>query len=178
MYFESEERTAVFIDGPHLFAISKNNNVDIDYQKLLEFFRQETNVIRAHYYNAIVSTTTHEDTRNPIKPVTDWLDYNGYDVLVKNAHSYTDNSGTRRYKGTNFNVNLTVDALNLSPRMDHAILFVGESDFCSLVDSLKNRGVRVTVISSLNRVSDDLRRKADQFVDISEISDNFSKSRS
>src|SRR4029077_780241 len=68
---------------------------------------------------------------------------------------------------------LAVDAMELAPHIDHMVLFSGDGDFRSLVESVQRRGVRVTVVSTLSTqprmVADELRRQADVFLDIAEL---------
>ena len=54
--------------------------------------------------------------------------------------------------------------------IDEMILFSGDGDFRSLVEAVQRRGVRVTVVSSIAcqpaMLADELRRQADEFIDI------------
>ena len=160
------ERTALFIDGANLHATSRLLGFDIDYRALLDHVRSQCRLMRAYYYTAVLDTEEH----NPIRPLVDWLAYNGYRVVTKPAREFTDsNTGYRRIKG-NCDIELAVDMLELAPHLDHAVLFSGDGDFRSLVEAAQNRGRRVSVVSTLvtrpPMVADDLRRQADQFVDL------------
>ncbi|MGH7086660.1 MAG: NYN domain-containing protein, partial [Acetobacteraceae bacterium] len=159
MHFLPSERTVLFIDGANLYSASRNLGFDVDYRNLLEFFRSKVNVLRAYYYSALLET----DEYSPLKPLTDWLAYNGYTLVTKAAKEFTDATGRRRVKG-NMEVELAVDMLELAPRIDHAILFSGDADFRRLVEAVQRHGVRVSVISTIRTsppmVADDLRRQA------------------
>jgi uncharacterized LabA/DUF88 family protein len=174
MNFIQNERTALFIDGANLYSASRHLGFDVDYRNLLEFFRSRTNVIRAYYYSALLDTEEY----SPLRPLTDWLAYNGYALVTKTAREFTDASGRRRIKG-NMDVELAVDMLELAPRIDHAVLFSGDSDFRRLVEAVQRQGVRVSVISSVRTappmVADELRRQADQFVELAEIAPEFTR---
>jgi len=174
MHFLASERTALFIDGANLYSASRNLGFDVDYRNLLEFFRKRTQVLRAYYYSALLDTEEY----SPLKPLTDWLAYNGFSLVTKAAREFTDATGRRRVKG-NMDVELAVDMLELAPRLDHAILFSGDSDFRRLVEAVQRHGVRVTVISSVRTqppmVADDLRRQADQFIELAEIAPEFTR---
>ena len=65
--------------------------------------------------------------------------------------------------------------LELAPKADQFVLFSGDSDFAYLLAAVQRRGVRVTVVSTLKSqppmASDDLRRQADSFVDLADLSD-------
>jgi len=174
MHFFANERTALFIDGANLYSASRNLGFDVDYRNLLEFFRKKTNVIRAYYYSAVLET----DEYSPLKPLTDWLAYNGYTLVTKPAKEFTDSSGRRRIKGS-MDIEVAVDMLELAPRLDHAILFSGDSDFRRLVEAMQRKGVRVSVISSIRTappmVADELRRQADQFIELADIAPDFTR---
>ena len=174
MQFSEADRTALFIDGANLYAASRHLGFDVDYRNLLEFFRHKTNVVRAYYYSALLDNEEY----SPLRPLTDWLAYNGYNLVTKTAREFTDANGRRRVKG-NMDVELAVDMLELAPRIDHAVLFSGESDFRRLIEAVQRQGVRVTVISSVRTnppmVADELRRQADQFLELAEIAPEFTR---
>jgi uncharacterized LabA/DUF88 family protein len=168
MFFHPEERVALFIDGSNLYATARSLGFDIDYKRLLEFFRERSRLLRAIYYTALVDDAEY----SPIRPLIDWLDYNGYSVVTKPAKEFTDALGRRKIKG-NMDIELAVDVMRLCDNLDHIVLFSGDGDFRSLVEAVQARGRRVTVVSTLSTrpamVADDLRRQADQFVDIMEL---------
>jgi uncharacterized LabA/DUF88 family protein len=174
MHFLQSERIALFIDGANLYSASRNLGFDVDYRNLLEFFRKKAHVIRAYYYSAVLET----DEYSPLKPLTDWLAYNGYTLVTKPAKEFTDAAGRRRVKG-NMDIEVAVDMLELAPRLDHAILFSGDSDFRRLVEAMQRKGVRVSVVSSIRTsppmVADELRRQADQFLELADIAPEFTR---
>jgi uncharacterized LabA/DUF88 family protein len=174
MRFVAQERTALFIDGANLYAATRSLGFDIDYRRLLDFFGSRTTLIRAYYYSALLETEEY----SPLKPLTDWLAYNGYTLVTKPAKEFTDAMGRRRIKG-NMDIELAIDMLELSPRLDHAILFSGDSDFRRLVEAVQRRGVRVSVISSIKTsppmIADELRRQADQYIELADIATEFTR---
>jgi uncharacterized LabA/DUF88 family protein len=174
MNFVPNERAALFIDGANLYSASRNLGFDVDYRAMLNFFRSRVNVLRAYYYSAVLET----DEYSPLKPLTDWLAYNGYALVTKPAKEFIDSSGRRRIKG-NMDIDLAIDMLELAGKIDHAILFSGDSDFRRLVEAVQRRGVRVSVISSIRTsppmVADELRRQADQFVELIDIAPEFTR---
>jgi len=174
MRFIQQERTALFIDGANLYAATRSLGFDIDYRRLLDFFSTKTTLIRAYYYSALLETEEY----SPLKPLTDWLAYNGYTLVTKPAKEFTDAMGRRRIKG-NMDIELAIDMLELSPRLDHAVLFSGDSDFRRLVEAVQRRGVRVSVISSIKTsppmIADELRRQADQYIELADIAAGFSR---
>src|SRR5579883_2170243 len=174
MHFLTTERSALFIDGANLYSASRNLGFDVDYRNLLDFFRKRSHLIRAYYYSAMLETEEY----SPLKPLTDWLAYNGYTLVTKPAKEYTDSAGRRRIKG-NMDIELAIDMLELADKLDHAVLFSGDSDFRRLVEAVQRRGVRVSVVSSIRTsppmIADELRRQADQFIELAEIAQIFTR---
>ncbi len=170
----TQERTALFIDGANLYAATRSLSFDIDYRRLLDYFSSKTNLLRAYYYSALLETEEY----SPLKPLTDWLAYNGYSLVTKPAKEFTDARGLRRIKG-NMDIELAIDMLELAPSLDHAILFSGDSDFRRLVEAVQRKGVRVSVISTVKTsppmIADELRRQADQFVELADIATEFTR---
>ncbi|MGB0630083.1 MAG: NYN domain-containing protein [Alphaproteobacteria bacterium] len=174
MHFNADDRIALFIDGPNLYAAAKSLGFDIDYKNLLETFRRQGRLVRAYYYTALAEDQEY----SPIRPLIDWLDYNGYTMVTKPAKEYTDSTGRRRYKG-NMSIELAVDMMEMAPNIDHAVLFSGDGDFRQLLEAVQRRGVRVTVISTFRAqspmVSDELRRQADAFVELQDLSGDIAR---
>src|SRR6202043_3085055 len=164
----SSNKIALFIDGVNLYATSKTLGLDIDYKRLLKEFQSRGTLLRAFYYTAVIQ----DQEFTSIRPLIDWLDYNGYTVITKATKEFIDASGRRKVKG-NMDVELAVDAMELAERIDEMGLFSGDGDFRSLVEAVQRRGVRVTVISTISSqppmIADDLRREADVFTDLMEL---------
>jgi len=163
--FDPREKIALFIDGANLYATSRALGFDIDYRKLLSSFQKRGYLVRAYYYTALVEDQEYSS----IRPLIDWLDYNGYKVVTKPAKEFTDSTGRRKIKG-NMDIELTVDALELAEYVDHYVIFSGDGDFRTLVEALQRRGRKVSVVSTMASqppmISDDLRRQADNFIDL------------
>lgn len=159
------ERIALFIDGANLYATAKSLGFDIDYKKLLKEFHSRGRLVRAFYYTALVEDQEYSS----IRPLIDWLDYNGYAIVSKPAKEFVDSLGRRKIKG-NMDIELAVDAMEMADHVDHIVLFSGDGDFRSLVEAVQRKGVRVSVISTITTqppmVADELRRQADEFVDL------------
>ena len=164
------KRTALFIDGANFYAAARALGFDIDYKRLLELFRERGRFVRALYYTALVEDQEY----SPIRPLVDWLDYNGFTMVTKIAKEYTDGQGRRKIKG-NMDIELTVDAMELAPYLDHIVLFSGDGDFRPLIESLQRQGVRVSVVSTIRSqppmISDELRRQADNFIELEGLRD-------
>jgi len=165
MTFDEREKIVLLIDGANLYAASRALGFDIDYRQLLDAFRAKGYLLRAYYYTALIEDQEYSS----IRPLIDWLDYNGYTVVTKPAKEFTDASGRRQVKG-NMDMELAIDAMELSPVADHFVLFSGDGDFRRLVEALQRKGKKVTVVSTTSTqppmIADDLRRQADHFVDL------------
>ena len=159
------ERIALFIDGANLYATAKSLGFDIDYKRLLKEFQTRGRLVRAFYYTALVEDQEYSS----IRPLIDWLDYNGFNVVTKPAKEFVDSAGRRKVKG-NMDIELAIDAMEMSSHLDHIVLFSGDGDFRSLVEAVQRKGVRVTVVSTNATqpamVADELRRQADEFIDL------------
>src|ERR1700693_5518796 len=161
-------KIALFIDGANLYATAKTLGFDIDYKRLLREFQGRGNLVRAFYYTAIIEDQEYSS----IRPLIDWLDYNGYTVVTKATKEFIDASRRRKVKG-NMDIELAVDAMELAEHVDQIVLFSGDGDFRSLVEAVQRRGVRVTVVSTISSqppmIADELRRQADAFTDLAEL---------
>lgn len=166
--FYKDDRLALFIDGANLYSAGKGLNFDIDYKLLRQEFSRRGRLVRAFYYTALLEN----DEYSPIRPLVDWLNYNGYALVTKPAREYTDTQGRRKIKG-NMDIELAVDALELAPSMDHAVIFSGDGDFKPLIAALQRKGVRVSVVSTMKSqppmISDELRRQADNFIELDDL---------
>ncbi len=167
-HFYPSERLALFVDGANLHGTAKALGFDIDYRRLLAYFRSKAQLVRAYYCTAVVESQDYSS----IRPLVDWLDYNGFTLLTKPAKEYTDAAGRRRTRG-NVDIELTVDAVTLAARLDHVVLLSGDGSFRALIADLQLRGLRATVVSTVQTqppmVADELRRQADQFIDLAEL---------
>ena len=168
MIFYTEERIGLFIDGSNLYASAKALNFDIDYRQLLKLFAKKGRLIRAFYYTALLD----EQEYSPLRPLIDWLDYNGFTMVTKPTKEFTDTLGRRKIKG-NMDIELAIDVMEMAQYLDHVVLFSGDGDFRRLVEAIQRKGVRVTVVSTVRSqppmVADELRRQADVFIDLFDL---------
>ena len=164
MFYQSE-RLALFVDGANLHGAAKALGFDIDYKRLLGEFSKRGRLLRAFYYTTLMESEEY----SPLRPLIDRLDYNGFTMVTKPTREYTDAMGRRRFKGS-IDIELTVDAMEMADNVDHIVLFSGDGDFRRLVEALQRRGKRVSVVSTLKSsppmMSDDLRRQADNFIEL------------
>jgi uncharacterized LabA/DUF88 family protein len=175
MLFYPQERIGLFIDGSNLYAAARGLGFDIDYKRLLELFASKGRLIRAFYYTALVEDQEY----SPIRPLVDWLDYNGYTMVTKPTKEYTDATGRRKIKG-NMDIELAIDVMEMAQHLDHIVLFSGDGDFRRLVEAVQRKGVRVTVVSTIRSsppmVADELRRQADNFLELQDLAPSIMRS--
>ncbi len=174
MTIYAQEKIGLFIDGSNLYAAARALGFDIDYKSLLEVFSSKGQLVRAYYYTALMEDQEYL----PIRPLVDWLDYNGYTMVTKPTKEFTDSMGRRKIKG-NMDMELAIDVLEMAEHLDHVILFSGDGDFRRLVDAVQRRGVRVTVVSTFRSsppmVADELRRQADNFIELSDLAPQIAR---
>jgi uncharacterized LabA/DUF88 family protein len=169
------ERVALFIDGANLYSATRSLGFDIDYRRLLKVFREKGHLVRAYYYTALVEDQDYSS----IRPLIDWLDYNGYTMITKPTKEFTDATGRRKLKG-NMDVELAIDVLEMAEHLDHVILFSGDGDFRRLVEAVQRKGLRVSVVSTIKSsppmVADELRRQADDFIELADLAPLIARS--
>jgi uncharacterized LabA/DUF88 family protein len=174
MIFYSQERIGLFIDGSNLYAAARALSFDIDYKRLLELFAEKGILVRAFYYTALIEDQEY----SPIRPLVDWLDYNGYTMVTKPTKEFTDASGRRKIKG-NMDIELAIDVMEMAEHLEHIVLFSGDGDFRRLVEAVQRKGVRVTVVSTVRSqppmVADELRRQADNFIELGDLQPMISR---
>ena len=163
-----QERLGLFIDGSNLYAAARALNFDIDYKRLLTEFGSRGRLIRAFYYTALIEDQEY----SPIRPLVDWLDYNGYTMVTKPTKEFTDSAGRRKLKG-NMDIELAVDVMEMAEHLDHAFLFSGDGDFRRVVEAVQRRGIIVSVVSTVRSsppmAADELRRQADNFIELQDL---------
>ena len=169
------EVITLFIDGSNLYAAARALGFDIDYKRLLELFAEKGILVRAFYYTALIEDQEY----SPIRPLVDWLDYNGYTMVTKPTKEFTDASGRRKIKG-NMDIELAIDVMEMAEHLEHIVLFSGDGDFRRLVEAVQRKGVRVTVVSTVRSqppmVADELRRQADNFIELAELQPMIARS--
>ena len=174
MVFYPQERIGLFIDGSNVYAAARALNFDIDYRRLLDVFAAKGRLIRAFYYTALIEDQEY----SPIRPLIDWLDYNGYTMVTKPTKEFTDAMGRRKIKG-NMDIELAIDVMEMAERLDHVVLFSGDGDFRRLVEAVQRRGVRVSVVSTIRSqppmIADELRRQADTFLELQDLQPSIAR---
>jgi uncharacterized LabA/DUF88 family protein len=171
-----ENKIALFIDGANLYAAAKMLGFDVDYSRLLKEFQSRGTLVRAFYYTVVIE----DQEFSSVRPLVDWLDYNGFTVVTKPAKEFEDGKGRRKVRG-NMDIELAVGAMELAEHVDQIVLFSGDGDFRSLVEAVQRRGVKATVVSTISSrppmIADELRRQADVFLDLAELQSKIGRAR-
>ena len=132
------------------------------------FSARRADSIRAFDHTALIEDQEY----SPLRPLVDWLDYNGYTMVTKPTKEFTDAMGRRKLKG-NMDIELAIDVMEMAQSLDHIVLFSGDGDFRRLVEAVQRKGVRVTVVSTIRStppmVADELRRQADVFIELQDL---------
>lgn len=174
MVFYKDERIGLFIDGSNLYAAARALGFDIDYKQLLKVFQKEGRLVRSLYYTALLEDQEY----SPIRPLVDWLDYNGYTMVTKPTKEFTDSAGRRKIKG-NMDIEIAIDAMEMCEQLDHIVLFSGDGDFRRLVEAVQRKGTRVSVVSTVRShppmAADELRRQADVFIELEDLKDKIAR---
>lgn len=170
------ERIAIFIDGPKLYAMGQSLGFEIDFKRFLAVCKQNGRLVRALYYTAF----SNEHEYCAIRPLVDWLDFNGFSTVTKAVKEFSDYNGHRKIK-RNMNIELAVDAMGLAINLDHIVIVSGDGNLRYLVEALQQMGKRVSVMSTLATeppmIADDLRRQADIFIDLANLEDEIARTK-
>lgn len=173
--FYNTERIGLFIDGYSLYQTVRAMDLRIDYKALRDLFASKGRLNRVQYFATV---NDHDpDEFNPQRKTFDWLQYNGFDVQTIQTRSFTGSDGEIQYRG-NASVLMTCYALKHAEHLDHVVILTGNADFAPLITALQERGTRVTMVSTIKNgslCSDQLRRSADDFIDLEDLRQQISK---
>lgn len=164
MRFYSDERLGVFVDAANIDGTMSALGWEIDYSRFAQYFEKVGRLMCVRYYTCLTAVETK-------KKQVDWLAYNGFQPVTKMVKEMVDSqTGQYRRKG-NMDVEIAVDMMLLSEGLDHLVLVSGDGDYRRLVEALQQKGKRVTVVSTsdVKVTSDELKKQADNFLEINSI---------
>ncbi len=151
-------RVGIFVDVPNIVYAAERLKISIDFGKLMEFLSRDRELVRASAYAPINDDPDAAlETQRFVKPFVGL----GYRIVTKQLKRYSDGSTK-----ANFDVELAIDVLTMSDRLDIVVLVSGDGDFRRLVELVASRGVRVEVIAFGESTAAELRAVADEYVDI------------
>lgn len=173
----NHERVVLFIDGSNLFHAIRYLNIRIDYQKLIEFLREDRRLIRAYFYGAVphekdVKKNTPEwESLIRQKRFLEELSLQG--IKVKLAHLRRLPSG--EYVEKEVDIMLATDMLSMAYMevYDTAVLVSGDSDFSYTVEEVQRVGKRVENAAFKRTSSYHLRKVCDRFILLDDYMDRF-----
>ena len=174
MSFYANDRLVIFVDGASVYRAAKALQIEIDWRLFRNFFEKKGTLVRAYYYSLTYTKENAQDKNDdefmPLRPLLDWLDFNGYSVVEKAAYQYTNQSGQAAWRGTML-PEIVVDMCRMFPHGDHYILCAGDGDLKEPVRFCQQNGKRVTILSTIKAtegvfIADMLRRQADDFLDL------------
>ena len=151
-------RVGIFVDVPNIMYAAERERVKIDFGKVLEFLTGNRELVRASAYAPISDDPAETlETQKFVQPFVDL----GYRIVTKPLKRYAN--GTIK---ANFDVELAIDVLTMSDRLDIVVLLSGDGDFRRLVELVESKGVRVEVVAFGQSTAAELRAVADKYVDI------------
>ena len=157
-----DTKVGVYIDVAN---IARNGGYGLQFDVLREFAcRDNAKPVRLNAYAAYDSSRADKDPgyRKSQQGFFSMLQDFGFKVIRKDVKWYEDEQGNRFGKA-NIDLDLAVDVILQSEKLDRILLVTGDGDFVQVVKALQNRGCRVEVLA-FDNVSTDLRNEADMFV--------------
>ncbi|MCB1019858.1 MAG: NYN domain-containing protein [Acidobacteria bacterium] len=158
----SETKVGVYVDVENM---ARNGGYGMRYDILREFAsRGGADPVRLNAYVAFDygrAQTDHQYKENAFNFHSALRDF-GYKVIQKPVKWFTDEAG-QPYAKANADLDMAVDALLQSEKLDRVLLATGDGDFVQVVRALQNRGCRVEAVA-FNNVSSELRREADLYM--------------
>jgi uncharacterized LabA/DUF88 family protein len=158
-------RVGVYVDAEN---VRYNGGYSMRYDVLRRFAargdgRSASQLIRLNTYMAVdgqrnrTDRNYHDRIRSYQQAVRDL----GWKIIEKPVRWFTDDEGNAVAKA-NADLDLAVDVMLQSERLDQVLLVTGDGDFLQVVRALQNRGCRVEVLGFRN-VSVALQHEADAF---------------
>ena len=161
-------RVYVFIDAANIFYTQRTLGWRISYEKLKQYFKDEC---KETLGNIFVYTATDSERPQQNK-FLDMLEINGYIVRTKEVKRIRVTKGVYEWKG-DFDVELTMDAMDNIQEFDTVVLLSGDSDFAPIINRMKEIGKKVIVMSSKNHVSRELIKLSDKYINLKKLRDKI-----
>jgi uncharacterized LabA/DUF88 family protein len=162
---KAHPRVGIFVDVPNLIYAAERRGVAIDFGRVLDYFTRDRELVRASAYAPI--TDDPQAKLESQRFVHHFLGH-PYRIITKPLKRFADGS-----MKANFDIELAIDILTMSDRLDVVVLMSGDGDFRRLVELVASRGVRVEVVAFSETASADLKAVADLYVDIGAHLDEF-----
>jgi len=154
-------KVGIFLDVPNVTYAAEDAGVRVDFGKLLEYLTQGRQLVRATAYAPVTDDpATRFENQRFVHPVLG----QGYKVVTKPWKRFAD-GGMK----ANFDIELAVDILTMSDRLDIVVLLSGDGDFKRVVELVESKGVRVEVCAFAQSTASELRAVADYYIDLGSI---------
>lgn len=154
-------KVGIFLDVPNLIYAAEQMGVRINFGKLLDYLTEGRQLVRATAYAPITDDpATRFEAQRFVAPVIGL----GYKIVSKAWKRFAD-GGMK----ANFDIELAVDILTMSDRLDIVVLLSGDGDFRRVVELVESKGVRVEVVAFAQSTAMELRAVADQYTDLGSI---------
>ena len=176
------EKLMIFIDGENLFKSSREENIKISFEKLIEFLSKGFNLIRVYYYSGIPTKTTwnknketEKEFQNKMNKQIQFLDKLALDF---NFHIVTRpliiRDGQIKEKGIDVNIASDIIWHGLSNNYDTFILISGDRDLIECLERMKDNGKRVIIANFDRNISREIKKIADKYINLSGIKEEIS----
>jgi uncharacterized LabA/DUF88 family protein len=150
---------------PNLIYAAERRNITIDFGRVLEYFTRDRELVRASAYAPI---TDDPQAKLENQRFVQHFVGHPYRIITKPLKRFADGS-----MKANFDIELAIDILTMSDRLDVVVLMSGDGDFRRLVELISSRGVRVEVAAFSETASGELKAVCDRYVDIGQHLDEF-----
>jgi len=161
-------RVYVFIDVANIFYTQRTLGWKISYEKLKQYFRDECgdNLGKMFVYTATDSQRPQQ------KKFLDMLEINGYILRTKEVKKIRVTKGVYEWKG-DFDVELSMDALDNLQNFDTMVLLSGDSDFAPIIKRMKENNKQVIVMSAKHHISKELIHLSDKYINLKKLRDKI-----
>lgn len=156
--FRDKKRIAIFIDAANFEISLKTCDLYADYKKLINWASEDGKITILRYYSPTFGTKGQNQFFSFIKNL-------GFKIITKNI-KIIKQQGKKSQNKANFDVEITFDAAIRIGQFDKLVLFSGDSDFVYLIIQLQKRRVSTIIVSPQWRTARELRKQADQFIDL------------
>lgn len=175
----------VFIDASNIHYYLVKADWRIDWKKFKEYCEKRYDSPKFFYYEGVPSKSQYFDI-HPDEGIAQFIEakknkLNYFKVLkgisFKVRHKpvgrvYDNTAGEFKYK-CNFDVELTIDALDGLDNYQIFVLFSGDGDFVKLIKYLKGKKKKTVVIAPSERLSWNLERAANQIIYLEDLKDKI-----
>ncbi len=156
----AHERVGIFVDVPNVIYAAERRGITLDFGKVLAYFTRGRELVRATAYAPI---SDDPSARLESQRFAHHFLGHPYRLVTKPLKRFADGS-----MKANFDIELAVDVLTMSDRLDVVVLMSGDGDFRRVVELVASRGVRVEVVAFSETAAMELKSVADLYIDLAD----------